>query len=456
MATEVIMPKAGMAMEEGTVVKWLKKEGETVEKGEPLLEIITDKVNMEIEAEISGTLLKILADEGEVLPVMTVIGYIGAPGEALPEEKNAPSTASETVVQSNPEAKAPVSGADLAADEATTGFEGGLRATPASRKLAREAGIALSRVAGTGPKGRIQKSDVEAYLADEGSAESTHVSALAKRISDAEGIDLSQVKGTGHAGKVMSRDVMNILDGTLSRQAEASDTVAANDSYVEPLSSVRKVIAKRMTESFFTAPTFTLNIDVDMTEAAALRERVKPRILAATGYKVTYTDIIVLMTAQALKKFPAVNASLVEGGIEYHNRVHVGIAVGKPEGLVVPVLKNADQMKLESIVSASKELIEKANKNKLKPDDMSGSTFTVSNLGMYGISHFNPIINQPNSAILGVSAIIDKVVAVNGEPCVRPMMTLSLTIDHRVVDGAPGAAFMQYLKQLLEDPYGLL
>lgn len=444
MATEIIMPKAGMAMEEGTIVKWFKKEGDTVEVGEPLLEILTDKVNMEVEAPASGTLLKILAQEGEVLPVITTIGYIGKPGEEVPQGQTSDQKA---VTTESPQ--------DLMIDDVQPVEDKEqedpintqkVRATPASRKIAKENNIDLKDISGSGPKGRVQRMDVAEYL--EGlQREGAKITPLAKKIAQGEGVELSALKGTGVGGKIVKDDVLRFLE-TQEQKIEKDNII--------PLTGMRKVIGERMTQSFFTAPTFTLNIEVDMTETTKLRKQLKETILQQTGKKLTFTDIIILATSKALKQFPIVNATLVEEGILLHRHVHMALAIGLDEGLLVPVIRNTDQMTLSEIVVAAKDVAEKAVSKKLSPDQLQGSTFTISNLGMYGISHFNPIINQPNSAILGVNAIIEKMRVVDGEPKVRPIMNLSLTIDHRVIDGTPGAKFLQYLKQLLENPMMML
>lgn len=427
MATEVIMPKAGMSMEEGTVVKWLKSEGEKVEKGEAVLEILTDKVNMEVEAEVGGILLKILAHEGDVLPVFSTVAYIGEEGEKLPESFSQDKGKQEEDIKQT--------------------FK--VRATPSARRAARERGIELSQVKGTGPKGRIQLSDVETSINVE--KVSKKATPLASTIANIEGIDIEAVDGTGFKGKVLKSD----LEGFLNKEKQM-ESIEGDKGKILSFTSMRKVIAERMSHSYFTAPTVTLNIDVDMTKTKELRAEVKELIFAETGNKVTFTDIILMAVSRALRKYPMVNASLVEEGILLHDNINIALAVGLDEGLLVPVIKDVDKRSLSSIVTATKDIIERAKNNKLMPDEMQGSTFTISNLGMYGITHFNPIINQPNSAILGVNAIIDKMVVIEGQPQVRPMMTLSLTTDHRVIDGAPGAKFLQYLKRLLENPMVLL
>ena len=462
MAVEVIMPKAGSEMEEGEIVQWFKQEGDEVKEGEILLEIVTDKVNMEVEAEASGTLLKIVHPAGSVVPVVQTIAWIGQAGEAVPGA--APAAAAtpveETVVETKVEA-AP-------AQEVVEFDNSGLRATPAARAYARENGIDLSQVKGTGAKGRVHKDDVVDYKLNA----KAKISPLAARIAEVEGINTDGIVGTGPKGKIMKADVLSVLNGSAS-EAAASAEVAAPASaksakapnenqwgVVEtvPMSPMRKVISKRMSESYFSAPTFVVNVEVDMTELLALRKKVVDAIIEETGKKATVTDFISLAVIKSLMKHPYVNASLSsdEKEMYLHHYVNLSIAVGMDSGLVVPVIKGADKMSLKELVVASKEITTKALAGKLKPDEMADSTFTISNLGMYGVKSFVPIINQPNTAILGVSATVPKPVVLNGEVTVRPIMTLTLTADHRVVDGLEGAKFMKTLKEAIENPLSLL
>ena len=462
MAVEVIMPKAGSEMEEGEIVQWFKQEGDEVKEGEILLEIVTDKVNMEVEAEASGTLLKIVHPAGSVVPVVQTIAWIGQAGEAVPGAAPAAVAApvEETVVETKVEA-AP-------AQEVVVFDNSGLRATPAARAYARENGIDLSQVKGTGAKGRVHKEDVVDYKLNA----KAKMSPLAARIAEVEGINTDGIVGTGPKGKIMKADVLSVLNGSAS-EAAASAEVAAPASaksakapnenqwgVVEtvPMSPMRKVISKRMSESYFSAPTFVVNVEVDMTELLALRKKVVDAIIEETGKKATVTDFISLAVIKSLMKHPYVNASLSgdEKEMYLHHYVNLSIAVGMDSGLVVPVIKGADKMSLKELVVASKEITTKALAGKLKPDEMADSTFTISNLGMYGVKSFVPIINQPNTAILGVSATVQKPVVLNGEVTVRPIMTLTLTADHRVVDGLEGAKFMKTLKEAIENPLSLL
>ena len=461
MAVEVIMPKAGSEMEEGEIVQWFKNEGDHVEEGEVLLEIVTDKVNMEVEAEATGTLLKILAQAGDVVPVVQTIAWIGEPGEKIPGASESGEVApAETIIEKKVD-YTPVK-------EVEKVDYSGLRATPAARAYARKKGIDLSKVKGSGPKGRIHKDDVLDYKLNS----KVKISPLAERIAKIEGINTESIVGTGPNGKIMKADIMAVLHGATKVEAAPKAEVAPkapkapkapNENQwgvVEtvPMSPMRKVISKRMSESYFSAPTFVVNVDVDMTELLALRKKVVDAIIEETGKKATVTDFISLAVIKSLMKHPYVNASLSsdEKEMYLHHYVNLSIAVGMDSGLVVPVIKGADKMSLKELVVASKEITTKALNGKLKPDEMADSTFTISNLGMYGVKSFVPIINQPNTAILGVSATVPKPVVYNGEVTVRPIMTLTLTADHRVVDGLEGAKFMKTLKEAIENPLSLL
>jgi len=461
MAVEVIMPKAGSEMEEGEIVQWFKNEGDHVEEGEVLLEIVTDKVNMEVEAEATGTLLKILAQAGDVVPVVKTIAWIGEPGEKIPGASESGEVApAETIIEKKVD-YTPVK-------EVEKVDYSGLRATPAARAYARKKGIDLSKVKGSGPKGRIHKDDVLDYKLNS----KVKISPLAERIAKIEGINTESIVGTGPNGKIMKADIMAVLHGATKVEAAPKAEVAPkapkapkapNENQwgvVEtvPMSPMRKVISKRMSESYFSAPTFVVNVEVDMTELLALRKKVVDAIIEETGKKATVTDFISLAVIKSLMKHPYVNASLSsdEKEMYLHHYVNLSIAVGMDSGLVVPVIKGADKMSLKELVVASKEITTKALNGKLKPDEMADSTFTISNLGMYGVKSFVPIINQPNTAILGVSATVPKPVVYNGEVTVRPIMTLTLTADHRVVDGLEGAKFMKTLKEAIENPLSLL
>jgi len=446
-------------MQEGEIIEWKKQEGDVVNEGDILLEIMSDKTNMELEAEDSGVLLKITRQAGETVPVTKVIGYIGAEGEVVADNvASAPAAEPAPKVEEVATVEAPV-----VATQAPVVHEGGkVRATPKARKVARELGIDLTQVPGTGAKGRVHADDVENFKGAQPKA-----TPLARKIAADLGIDLASVSGTGFGGKITKEDILAISAPAQVKEAAAAPVVEAKPEKVLPegvevipMSAMRKAISKGMTHSYLTAPTFTLNYDVDMTNLMALRKQVLDPIMNKTGMKVTFTDLIGLAVVRTLMKeeHRYLNASLIDDAqnIELHKFVNLGIAVGLDDGLIVPVVHGADKMSLSEFVVASKDVIKKAQAGKLKAAEMSGSTFSITNLGMFGTKSFNPIINQPNSAILGVSATIQTPVVVDGEVVVRPIMGLCLTIDHRIVDGMNGAKFMVDLKHLIENPMELL
>ncbi|HEL0614428.1 TPA: dihydrolipoamide acetyltransferase [Streptococcus equi subsp. zooepidemicus] len=467
MAVEIIMPKLGVDMQEGEIIEWKKQEGDTVSEGDILLEIMSDKTNMELEAEDSGVLLKITRQAGETVPVTEVIGYIGAAGESVDApasskkatETPVPTTSSANAVTASKEAASTAPQVASAANAPAFGEK--VRATPAARKAASEMGIELNQVPGTGPKGRIHKEDVEGFKGAQPKA-----TPLARKIAADKGIDLAAVVGTGIGGKITKEDILAMLGAAAPavEKAPIAEEKPAKELpegvVIKKMSAMRKAISKGMTHSYLTAPTFTLNYDIDMTEMIALRKKLIDPIMAKTGLKVSFTDLIGLAVVKTLMKpeHEYMNASLINDAndIELHRFVNLGIAVGLDDGLVVPVVHGADKMSLSEFVLASKDVIKKAQGGKLKAAEMSGSTFSITNLGMFGTKTFNPIINQPNSAILGVGATIPTPTVVDGEIVARPIMAMCLTIDHRLVDGMNGAKFMVDLKQLMENPFELL
>ncbi len=436
MAYAVIMPKAGMAMESGKVIRWLKSEGDRVEQGEPLLEIETDKVNMEVEAMNSGVLLKVLAHEGDEVPVVQTIGYIGEAGEAVPEAIN--SSAAPTV-------KKPVDKLAQAASEKTAvKLEGGrIPATPAAKRLAKEKGIKLSSVTPSGSLGQIKEADVAAV----GVLKATP---LAKAMAADLGIDLKKVVGSGSGGKVTKADIAPAASVPAPSAASAA---ASQEDELRPHSAMRKVIAKRMLSSHLNIPPVTQNCVADVTALMALREKIN----AMGDVRVTVNDFIVMAVAKTLKEQPHVNASYTDAGLLIKKHINIGVAVALPEGLIVPVIRNADKLALHEISEAAKELQKKAKEGRLLPDDYSGGTFTVSNLGMMGVTAFTPIINEPESAILGVCATEQRLeMDDEGRITKRLKMPLCLTYDHRSIDGAQAAVFSNRVTQLLENPLSML
>ena len=441
MSVEIIMPKAGMSMEEGTIVKWLKSEGDEIKEGEPIVEILTDKVNMEVEAESSGFLIKKVRFEDEVLPVFTVIGYIGEKGETVSETEEKAKTAEVIKDEKKPDKKE--------TEENSVFFNKSLmqsdklnRATPAARKKARDNNLNLGDIPGSGPKGRVQLADVESFAA----GSTVKATPLARKIAGQEGIDLDGISGTGAKGKIFKRDlVLNTAPEIISKEAE-----------LKPYSGIRKVIGDRMTESQFSAPTFTLNIEVGVNKLLKLKDKIAAPLMDETGEKLTINDLLILAVSRGVRKYPDINVSLTDKGILCHKEINVGFAVSGNGVLMVPVVKNTEDKGIRNILTEGKALIKKAREGKLGAAEQSGSTITLSNLGMYGVHYFNPIINQPNSCIIGVGTIEEKPVAKAGKISVKKVIYLSATFDHRVIDGALGAEFMQYVKKLIEDPYSLL
>lgn len=432
---EVIMPKLGMTMDEGTVIRWLKEEGDQVEKGEPLLEVMTDKVTMEVEAPASGVLRVILAKEGETVPVVQVIGIIAAPDEELPEDV-LPGVALEK--------------------ERGTPERAVIRATPTARQVAREHGLDLAQVTGTGPQGRIRRQDVLRAVEERDRLKvagrvKVKASPAARRVARQSGIDLQKVVGTGPGGRIVVEDVRQAVAAL--REEKALLPAAAE---VLPLVGIRKVTAERMSYSFGTAPHFYLTRQVDAQGLVELRERLLPTVEEKAGVRLTYSDLLVKMVAVTLSQHPLLNAAWQEGEIILNRAINIGLATAVEDGLVVPVIPQADQKSIAEIAVLREELVTKANEGTLSLDEISGGTFTLTNLGMYEVDVFNAIINPPQSAILAVGRIAEAVVAHKGQAVVRPVMHLTLSADHRIVDGATAARFLRDLCQLIEEPLRLL
>jgi pyruvate dehydrogenase E2 component (dihydrolipoamide acetyltransferase) len=397
-------------MESGTIVKWLKSEGERVEKGDPLYELDTDKVTQEVEAEASGVLLRIAVTEGEV-PVGQTIGFIGEEGEQAPEPSGNGASATAADEPEEEGSPAPAREADRergrdAAEQVAEARQaqiqdgGRVKASPLARRIARERGIELSSVVGTGPEGRIVAEDVERA-------------------------------GVGAAP--VSAPSMPVTPGEIERRE---------------LTSIRKTIARRLTEAW-QIPVFQLQTSVDMTRANELVARLREQ---DDGPKTTVTDVLTKVSATALMRHREVNAQWSEDAILLLPSANIGIAVAAPQGLVVPVIHGAERLRLAEIAAARSDLVSRAREGKLQREDLEDGTFTISNLGMFSVERFTAVLNPPQAAIVAVGATEDRVVAVDGEPAVRPTLTLTGTFDHRAVDGAPAAEFLQTLKELLEEP----
>ena len=430
MAQEVIMPKAGMAMEEGKVIRWLKYEGEAVKQGEPLLEIETDKVAMEVEAGVSGVLIHILAREGDVVPVTKVIGYIGNPGETVAQPSADKATAPDEKKEAETipyESKAAL---------LTRHEQGRIAATPLAKTVAKQRGIALENVQASGKLGQIRAKDIEDYR-------QAAATPLARKIAAYSQVDIGSVAGSGHNGKVTKADVL----------AAMPQIFAPDEGEFRPHSVMRKVIAKRMLQSHLEIPPVTQSCIADVTQLMAFREKIN----AQDGSRISINDFIILAVARTLKEQPYINASFTEDGLIVKKHINIGVAVALPEGLIVPVIKDANTLSLRQISETAKALAAKAKEGRLAPDDYSGGTFTISNLGMMGVTSFTPIINQPESAILGVCAVTQQL-EMDDDGCIqkRLKMGLSLTYDHRSIDGAQAAIFSSRLTALLEYPLAML
>ncbi len=425
MATEIILPKFGFTHEQSQIARWLKHEGDRVEKGEPVVEVTTDKINMEVEAPEDGILAGLRAREGDTLATTEILAYVVQPGEEPP---SAP-------VPKEPAAPEPHLGPHPASPKPA-------RATPLAARIAGQRGLDLNRLSGTGPGGRITRRDVEAVR----QALTSRIAATpaARRLAGERHVALSDLSGSGPRGRVQAEDVLSATDPGLATEGAQSI----------PLVGMRAAIAERMAFSARTAPHFTLQVDVDATRMEALRQRLNQE----GSERISATAILVKAVASALAGHPEVNASLEGNVIQLHPEIHVGVAVALQDGLVVPVIHRVQDKSLQAIAGELRQLTERARQGRLGQHDLSGGTFTISNLGMYGIDRFSAIINPPESAILAVGRLARRAIPASDtgdEIVVRTMCTLSLSVDHRVLDGAMAARFLDDLHRLLEMPEAL-
>jgi pyruvate dehydrogenase E2 component (dihydrolipoamide acetyltransferase) len=429
MATEVKLPRLGQGMESGTIVKWLKGEGEPVKKREPLYELDTDKVTQEVEAEADGVLLKIVVDSGEV-EVGRTIAFIGDEGEDVPSGNGAAPA----------KAAAEPAETEDATEAAETTQEEGSPAPDmdAERERGREAAAATA--------------EAEPVTAAPGRADGrVKASPLARRLAREKGVELAEVRGSGPEGRIVAEDVERFQPEPQTAPG-VSPAAAPPAGEVEEiaLTSTRKTIARRLTEAW-AAPVFQLTVSADMTRALELRERLVGRVRQGES-KPTVSDLLTKVCAAALVRHPAVNAHFVGDTIRRFPHAHVGIAVAAPNGLIVPVIRDADRSTIQQIAAARADLVARARDAKLQLADLEDGTFTISNLGMFGIEQFIAVLNPPQVAILAVGATVETPVARHGQVEVRPLLTLTLTCDHRAVDGADGADFLRTVKELLEEP----
>jgi pyruvate dehydrogenase E2 component (dihydrolipoyllysine-residue acetyltransferase) len=422
MATEVVMPKLSPTMEEGQVARWLKKEGDSVSMGEPLAEIDTDKATMEMQALTNGVLRKILIGEGGSAPLGQPIAIIAGPDEdissllskatAAAVEKATPAVA--VTVLPEPRPATPAGNGATATPPVTTG--GRLIVSPLAARMAAEAGIDLRTLTGTGPSGRIIKRDIEAAIAAP--------TAIAPVI-----------------GRAQPATVTRIAPGEASPYRD------------EPISEMRKVIARRLVTSLGPIPHFFLTTEIEMDRAATLRREINA---LEPDLKISFNDIIIKVAAAALIQHPAVNASFQEKAIRYYERADVGVAVAIEDGLITPVIRAAEQKSISQIAAEVRDLANRARTRKLRPDEFTGASFSISNLGMFGIDEFTAVINPPEGAILAVGAVTAKPVVRDDDIVIRQMMRVTMSCDHRVVDGATGARFLQTFRKILENPLYLV
>lgn len=434
MAEKIIMPKQGLQMTEGTITKWLVKEGDKVEIGQPLFEMETDKNTIQIDSTAAGEVLKLVAKEDETVPITETIAIVGKKGEdfadLLPKkEEKKPEPAPAPAVPTAPAVKA--APAAPAADDVTPiALEGGrIFVTPRAKMTAERKNLDYKTVKGTGPSGLIIERDVLAAAA-------VKASPVAKAIAARKGVSVTTVTGTGENGKIVKHDILS------------GDANLAREDKVIPISGMRKVIADNMMNSVQSMAHAYHKVAVDMSQAKLIRAAFKK-----AEKKVSFNDIIIMALGRALQEHPRMNALVEDGKITEKGSVNIGIAVAVDNGLIVPTVRDVQNMTLGEIHDESARLIAKTKAGGLKKEDYSGGTFTVSNLGMFGIDEFTAIVNPPQVGILAVGAMTDTPVVRDGQIVVRPMMNLVLTYDHRVIDGAPAAQFLSRLKELLENPY---
>lgn len=437
MATEIKLPRLGQGMDEGRILSWLKSEGDTVGKGDEIYEVETEKVNMEVESPAAGTILKIVVEAGTTVPIGTVIAWVGEAGEAVPDAPAAAPKAKEAAKA------APDNGAS--ANGATSAPAAAKNPAPAKQPAAAKSPASKPAASQLTPSAATSATSGGASLR-------LKASPLARRIAEERGLDLGAVHGSGPDGRVIARD----LEGSAAAAAATSAPVASGDGTragaVErvELTSMRRTIARRLTEAW-QAPAFQLTIDVDMEQANILRKRLVDT-MAEGDAKPTVSDVITKACAVALRRHPDMNVHFAGDSILKFASAHIGMAVATDAGLVVPVIRDAHAKSVREIATDRSAIVAKSRSNKLTPDDFEGGTFSISNLGMMGIDAFTAVLNPPMAGILAVGRTKDVVVARNGRPEVRPVMTVTLTCDHRAVDGAVGARFLATVKSNLEEP----
>lgn len=451
MVTEVILPKLGQTMEEGAIVEWLKAEGDAIQRGDVLFTTESDKATLEVEAPKKGILRKILVPQGQAVPVLSVVALITATAD---EDLSMHVPAVESAGASSGGYRTSLRAADVV-DRGHSGIKNldvaGERifASPRARRKALSENVELDAIVGTGPNGRIVERDVVAYLDSQ-----PRLTPVARKAAALLDVDVTRIKGTGTGGVITKLDIESAAQ-VETTDLTRSDAVTAD---LIPLAGPRRIVAERMATSARSTARVTLATEADATQLVDVRERLKLNVTDEWGFAPGYNDLVAIIVARALGDFPYMNARLVDEGkaIERMARINLGMAVDTERGLLVPVIRNANQKGLRAFGAEFRELTSRAREGKATPDDLTGGTFTITNLGMYEIDIFTPIINLPEAAILGVGRIHAKPVVCDGQVQVRQIVTLSLAFDHRLVDGAPAARFLQRIKQLVESPFLLL
>lgn len=435
MAEPIIMPKYEMSQEVGTIVEWMKKDGDKVEKGETILAVETDKLTMDVECPATGIIAGIRGEAGDEIPVTEIIGYVLQPGEELPKEE-AP--------------KAPETKAVEAKEDVRAAAEKKICATPVAKRLAKESGLNLADIAGTGAEGKVTKGDVEKAIEEQAAPAAdvngkVRATPAARRIARENEIDLSSVAGSGPRDRVQASDVLGAAPKLVRAVRKAGESI--------PFTGMRKKIAQRMTESYQTAPHVFMTVKADMSVFQDFRSRLNVRAEKAGTAHISATSLMVKAVSWALLRNPVLNSVLTEDSIDMQAETNIGVAVALDDGLIVPVVRNVEDLGLGEIAETVNDIVGRARKGELVPSEVLGGTFTISNLGAYGIEQFTAIINPGQTGILAVGAIQDEVVP-DGEGGIEivPMMRMTLSLDHRVADGASGARFMADLRDALQEP----
>lgn len=447
MAKVIVMPKLGYTQDTGAIAAWLKNEGDTVERGEALFDVHTDKTVVTVEANCSGTLLKIALEPEVTVPVLTPVAVVGEPGEdaesVLANYKMLEvADAQDDGLDDDDDEET-----EVPAEETKTVDVSELKMSQRAKKYIRENEIDINSVAGiqgTGFEGGITERDIKA-------------SPLAKKIAKKNGVDLANVTGTGVNGKIMKKDVLAAGSAEPKTVAKVESTDDKIIDSVVPYAGVRKIIGDRLSESKFTAPHLYFTDSIDMTEFNAFRKMLNEK----SEQKIAASDLMIKAASKALEKYPKLNASLIGEEIIYYKSTNVGMAVAGDNGLIVPVVKNAQAKTLSAIASETRDLVERAKAGRLKQEEYTGGTFSISNLGMFGISNFTAIINPPEAAILSISSIRKTPVVItdeegNDQIAIRPMMNVQLSVDHRIIDGLLASQYVEYFKELLENPIKIL